>query len=77
MKITILNGSPKKGNTAAMAEAFCESAMAAGHEVEILHVGKMKITAVWAASIVTARAKASASRRTTWRRSCPRIWRAT
>ena len=43
MKITILNGSPKKGNTAAMAEAFCEGATAAGHEVEILHVGKMKI----------------------------------
>ena len=43
MKITILNGSPKKGNTAAMADAFCEGATAAGHEVEILHVGRMKI----------------------------------
>ena len=43
MKITILNGSPKIGNTAAMATAFCEGAEAAGHEVEILHVGKMKI----------------------------------
>lgn len=43
MKITILNGSPRKGNTAAMAEAFCEGAKAAGHEVEILQVGKMKI----------------------------------
>ena len=43
MKIAILNGSPKKGNTAAMAEAFCEGATAAGHEVEILHMGKMKI----------------------------------
>ncbi len=43
MKIAILNGSPRKENTAAMAEAFAEGAKAAGHEVEILHVGKMKI----------------------------------
>ena len=43
MKITILNGSPRKGNTAAMAAAFAEGAQAAGHEVEILQVGKMKI----------------------------------
>ncbi|MBP5292575.1 MAG: flavodoxin family protein [Clostridia bacterium] len=43
MKIAILNGSPKVGNTAAMVEAFVEGAKAAGHEVEVLHVGKMKI----------------------------------
>jgi multimeric flavodoxin WrbA len=38
-----LNGSPKVGNTAAMVNAFAEGAKEAGHEVEILHVGKMKI----------------------------------
>lgn len=43
MKISILNGSPRKENTAAMIEAFCRGAEAAGHEVEVLHVGKMKI----------------------------------
>ena len=43
MKIAILNGSPRKENTAAMAAAFAEGAEAAGHEVEILHVGKMNI----------------------------------
>ncbi len=43
MKIAILNGSPRKENTAAMVEAFKQGAEAAGHEVEVLHVGKMKI----------------------------------
>ncbi len=43
MKITILNGSPRKENTAAMAEAFATGAREAGHEVDILQVGKMKI----------------------------------
>lgn len=43
MKIAILNGSPRKGSTAAMCEAFADGAREAGHEVEVLHVGKMKI----------------------------------
>ena len=43
MKIAVLNGSPRKENTAAMVEAFRQGAEAAGHEVEVLHVGKMKI----------------------------------
>ena len=43
MKIAVLNGSPKVGNTAAMIDAFKEGAEAAGHEVCVLHVGKMKI----------------------------------
>ena len=43
MKITILNGSPRKQNTAAMVEAFAEGAKAAGHEVETIQVGKLKI----------------------------------
>ncbi len=43
MKIAIFNGSPRKENTFAMAEAFREGAEAAGHEVEVYHVGQMKI----------------------------------
>ena len=43
MRIAILNGSPRKENTAAMIEAFREGAEEAGHEVEVIHVGKMKI----------------------------------
>ena len=43
MKIAILNGSPRTGNTSAMVNAFAEGAKEAGHEVEVLHVGKMKI----------------------------------
>lgn len=43
MKIAVLNGSPKVGNTAAMVDAFAKGAREAGHEVEILHVGRMKI----------------------------------
>lgn len=43
MKIAILNGSPRKENTAAMVDAFAEGAKEAGHEVEILHVGRMNI----------------------------------
>lgn len=44
MKITILNGSPRKGgNTEVMANEFARGAMEAGHEVETLWVGNMDI----------------------------------
>lgn len=43
MKIAIFNGSPRKQNTAAIIDAFCEGAKAAGHEVEVYHVGRMNI----------------------------------
>ena len=43
MKITVLNGSPRQQNTAAMVDAFAEGAKAAGHEVEVIQVGRMKI----------------------------------
>ena len=43
MKIAVFNGSPRKGTTTAMVQAFREGAEAAGHVVEEYQVGKMKI----------------------------------
>ena len=43
MKITVLNGSPRKQNTSFMVDAFVAGAEEAGHTVEVLQVGKMKI----------------------------------
>lgn len=42
-KVMLINGSPRKANTAAMVDAFVQGAQEAGHEVEVLQVGKMKI----------------------------------
>lgn len=45
MKILVLNGSPRPNqNTAALADAFKEGAVSAGHEVEIVNVAKKDIT---------------------------------
>ncbi len=43
MKIAMFNGSPRKGTTSAMVQAFREGAEAAGHQVEEYQVGQMKI----------------------------------
>ncbi len=44
MKITILNGSPRKGgNTDIMVEEFVRGAKEAGHDTEIVPVGRMSI----------------------------------
>ena len=56
-----------------MVDAFAEGAKEAGHEVEILHVGKMKIAGCMRCETAMARAKASVSRKMIWRRSCLRI----
>lgn len=42
-KVMLINGSPRKANTSAMVDAFVQGAQEAGHEVEVLHIGKMKI----------------------------------
>ena len=45
MNVLILNGSPRQnGNTAAMANAFAEGAMEAGHKVSIVPVAQKKIS---------------------------------
>ncbi len=44
MKIVVLQGSPRKnGNTQFLVEGFKEGAEKAGHDVEIVNVGNMKI----------------------------------
>ena len=43
MKIAILDGSPRKKNTAAAVGVFADCARECGHEVEVLKVGTMNI----------------------------------
>jgi len=43
MKIAVFNGSPRKGTTSKMIQAFREGAEAAGHQVDEYQVGRMKI----------------------------------
>ena len=44
MKIVVLQGSPRKnGNTQFLVEGFKEGAEKAGHDVEIVNIGNMKI----------------------------------
>ena len=44
MKITILNGSPRiNGNTSTLIKSFMQGAKDAGHDVEVIQVGTMKI----------------------------------
>lgn len=49
MKITVINGSPRKdGNTAALVEAFAAGATEAGHTVTVLNVGRKHINGCYA-----------------------------
>ena len=44
MKVLVLTGSPHvKGTTATLADAFCEGAVSAGHQVDRFNVAKMDI----------------------------------
>ncbi len=44
MKITVLNGSPRKnGNTQIMIDTFCKGAKEVGHETEVLAIASMDI----------------------------------
>ena len=74
MKIAILNGSPRKANTAKMCEAFAEGARGAGHEAEIIQVGKMQINGCKGCEYCHTKGEGKCvSGRTIWKRSCRHI----
>ncbi|MBQ7617892.1 MAG: flavodoxin family protein [Desulfovibrio sp.] len=71
MKITILDGSPRKENTTAMVEAFATGAKEAGHEVEVLKVGKMKIAGCLACEYCHGKGAGSCVQRDDWDKVLP------
>ena len=71
MKITVLNGSPRKTNTTAMVEAFTEGAKEAGHEVEVLQVGRMKIAGCMACEYCHTTGEGQCAQKDDWQKVQP------
>ena len=71
MKITVLNGSPRKTNTTAMVEAFAEGAKKAGHEVEVLQVGRMKIAGCMACEYCHTTGEGQCAQKDDWQKIQP------
>jgi len=73
MKITILNGSPRKMNTTFMVNAFKEGAEAAGHTVEEVQVGKMKIAGCLACEYCHGKGEGKCIQKDDWDRVRPAL----
>ena len=72
MKIAVLNGSPHVGNTSALVKAFMEGAQAAGHEVEEIQVGKMKIAGCLGCGYCHTKGEGKCVQKPTWSSTPPR-----